>query len=144
MKTFLSLLLVVLSLLGIMDASYLTYEKLAGVLPPCGAGFDCGQVLNSQWASIGPIPLSALGLLFYATVFGLAVTHFLELKLAGWSPLLLLKYLTVFGFLFSLYLVSLMAFIIQAWCLYCLISAVISSSLFVVTQARTRYESDSD
>ena len=135
MKTFLPLLLVVLALLGIFDASYLTYEKLAGVIPSCGAGFDCGEVLNSQWASIGPIPLSALGMLYYLTVFIVAILNFLEIKILDFliptHKILLL--LTSFGFLFSLVLVGLMAFVIKAWCLYCLVSAFLSTCLWITS-----------
>ncbi|HEX7017702.1 MAG TPA: vitamin K epoxide reductase family protein [Patescibacteria group bacterium] len=137
MKMFLSLLLVVLAILGIFDASYLTYEKLTGNIPPCGAGFDCGEVLSSQWASIGPIPLSMFGFFFYSSMFILAIINFLEIDLFDHiiTTKKLLLLLGSFGFFFSLYLVSLMAFIIQAWCLYCLFSALISTSLFVTSVA---------
>ena len=149
MKIFISLLFIILAVIGIADSGFITYEKLAGIVPECGAGFDCGAVLNSKWASIGPIPLAALGLFFYATVFTLAVLLFLEfdiqtlvkkyLKLAKnniinqvtTSELLLL--VTTFGFLFSIYLVSIMAFLIGDWCKYCLISAGTSTSLFIVS-----------
>lgn len=145
MKKFFSLLLVVLSLIGIMDASYLTYEELSGQIPPCGAGFDCGGVLNSPWAYIGPIPLSVFGLLYYATVFVIATLNFLEIDLQmlitsvtksvafSFPAHQLLLYLTTFGFFFSLYLLILMAFVIQAWCLYCLVSAAICISLFITS-----------
>lgn len=143
MKKFLSLLLVVLALIGIMDASFITYEKLTGQVPPCGAGFDCGGVLNSPWAYIGPIPLSVYGLFYYITVFVIASLNFLEVDFQMLITSLTksvafsfpghqwLLYLTTFGFFFSLYLVSLMAFVIQAWCFYCLISAAICVSLFL-------------
>ncbi|MBP7842566.1 hypothetical protein KA017_01025, partial [Candidatus Woesebacteria bacterium] len=65
MKIFISLLFIIFSLVGIADASYITYEKFSGVVPDCGPGFDCGAVLNSKWSSIGPIPLSLLGLAYY-------------------------------------------------------------------------------
>lgn len=131
MKTFLSLLLVVLALVGMLDAGYLTYEKVAGVLPPCGAGFDCGQVLNSPWASVGPIPLSALGFLFYTTVLVIACMNFLDIQMPNnvVPAKKMLLIMCSFGFLFSLYLIGVMAFVLQAWCLYCLVSAFISTSL---------------
>lgn len=134
MKTLLSLTLVVLSLIGLSDASYLTYEKMMGKLPTCGGGFDCGQVLESSWAQIGPIPVSALGMGFYGTVLLLAGAHFLELKLhPRVTTLQLLLLLTSIGLATSIFLVGLMAFVIQAWCLFCLISAATSTLLFVVT-----------
>ncbi len=132
-------------MLGIADASYLTYEKLSGIIPPCTPGFQCETVLTSKYASIGPIPLSVFGLLYYLTIFTLAVLHFIEFDfskisavkktiLRKSSPLDLLQLITIFGLLFSAYLVFLMGVIIQAWCLYCLLSALISSLLFIFTQ----------
>ena len=154
MKTILALLLVILPLIGFADASYISYEKLSGKPVACGEGFDCGKVLNSEWASIGPVPLSILGMLFYAVVLTLAIAHFLELDplrskthtqtiktLTPWStfrlltPFQLLVPLATFGALFSLYLVFLMGVIIQGWCLFCLISAATSLSIFLVTLA---------
>ncbi len=152
MKTLLSVLLVILPLIGIADASYLTYEKLSGTIPACGEGFDCGKVLTSEWSSIGPVPLSVFGLLFYATVLILGSAHLLELDLFGskkaakeqqkpsvlhsWrllTPIQALLLVSTFGAVFSAYLVFIMGVVIQGWCLYCLISAAVSVTIFLVT-----------
>ncbi len=139
-RTVLSLALVMLSLIGILDAGYLTYEKYAGVVPPCVSGFECATVLNSRWAHVGPIALSAFGLAYYATVFILASSNFIGVSfekinlVKKFTPLQMLVLLTTIGFFFSLYLVGLMAFVIKAWCTYCLISAAVSTALFVTTR----------
>lgn len=152
MKIFISLLFIIFSLVGIADASYITYEKFSGVVPDCGPGFDCGAVLNSKWSSIGPIPLSLLGLAYYLTVFTLGfllVSEFEiqkplgklfdKIKLSQNNALRnittaeALFLVTTFGFGFSIYLVVLMAFVIGAWCKYCVISAVTSTLLFIVS-----------
>ena len=152
MKVFISLLFIVFSLIGIADSSFITYEKFAGIVPECGVGFDCGTVLSSKWASIGPIPLSLLGLFYYSTVFTLGILLVLEFEINT----IVNKYLdklkfpkntilrtvttteaillvTAFGFLFSLYLIGIMAFVIQAWCKYCIISAASSILLFITS-----------
>ncbi len=141
MKTILALLLVVLSLIGIADASYITYEKITGGVVGCGQGFDCGTVLNSPYAQVGPIPLSVIGVVFYSIFLLLAGLNFLEIdpKLfpvlrkrdIGWEKVLLL--LGSVAFLFSILLVFLMGVVIQAWCLFCLISAGTSSLLFLTS-----------
>ena len=142
MKTFLLLLHVALPLIGIADASYLAYEELQGIVPPCGSGFSCGEVLSSPYAHIGPVPLYALGLLFYLTLFILGVATILELDIKGFVPKKLQSFATLpqlfttlatLGGLFSLYLVFIMAFVIKGWCLYCLISAATSMTLFFVS-----------
>ncbi len=142
MHRILSLLVPVLALLGVLDASYITYEKFSGVIPPCLPGFACAQVLQSPWASIGPVPLSLLGVLFYTTVLVVSSAVFLgfsQIKI-GEVPLsltMLERLLTRFGALFSLYLVSIMAFLIQGWCLWCLISACICALLFLTVELMT-------
>jgi dihydroorotate dehydrogenase len=138
MKTVISLFIVILSFLGIMDASYLTYEKVSGVIPPCTTGFKCSTVLTSKWSSVGPIPLSAFGLLFYSIIFTVAIINFIEkehVRIGGvtFHTHDLLLGLTIFGAGFSLYLIVLMGLILQAWCLYCLISALICASLFFLS-----------
>ncbi len=150
MKKLLSMLLVFLSLIGIADAGYITYEEIRGVIPPCGNGFDCGAVLNSPWANIGPVPLAAVGVVFYSWIFLLAILNFLEFSI---SPIVnqladqfklkpksvirqltlheLLLASTTFGAGFSAYLVFIMAVPIGAWCRYCLVSAATCASLFI-------------
>jgi len=147
MKTVLSILLVVLPLLGIADAGYLTYEKLSGRTPPCSVGSDCGAVLNSPYASIGSIPLSSVGLLFYSFMFILTSTYLLEIdlgkllgekiggKLKHLRTIDFLLMLSTFAVLFSAYLIFLMGVIIGAWCQYCLISALVSFLIWVTTMA---------
>lgn len=128
------------AIIGILDASYITWEKVNHVIPPCSPGFACETVLTSKWASIGPVPLSALGLLFYVSVLLIASLLFLEIpyiKIAKskFSVFQILQFLTAFGFLFSLYLVFVMGVLIQGWCLYCLFSAATSTTLFILTRA---------
>jgi len=144
MKTFLSLALIIVSILGIFDAGYISYEELSGGQVLCGAGFDCGKVLNSPWSHVGPLPLATLGLVYYVFILTLSCIHFLELDLSQLIPALKLKnhhlllLFTSFGFLFSLYLVFLMGVIIKAWCFYCLMSALSSSLLFILSLALGR------
>ncbi len=134
---FVKLLVPIVAFLGIIDAAYITYEKLSGIVPPCAPGFHCAAVLESKWASIGPIPLSLLGALYYTFVLILSSLYFLEIRhisIAGKkiSTFGLLRIGTLFGFFFSLYLVFLMGVIIQAWCFYCLLSALACTTLFVL------------
>lgn len=140
MKVIISLLFIVISLVGIADASYITYEEITGGEIKCGEGFDCGKVLDSAYAHIGPIPLYALGILFYSTFFILGVLNFLEFDLkklpllqnkVDWPHIFLI--MGSGGFLFSLYLITIMGVVLNAWCKFCLISAATSTSLFIIS-----------
>ena len=138
MKTLLSLLLVIFTFLGILDASYITYEKLNGIIPPCTPYFKCGDVLNSSWASVGPIPLSAFGVFFYSLFFAMSLFFYFgkkEVRLLNLRMRIetFLALQGLFGATFSLYLLFIMGVILKAWCLYCLLSAMICIILFVVS-----------
>ncbi len=128
-KTLFALLLVACSILGIFDAGYITYTKVTGQLPPCHPPFACGVVLRSSWAYIGPVPLSVLGLSFYAVMFSLSAAAVLEVSKVTLGkhifslPFLILM-LGIGGAIFSLYLIFVMGVILKAWCFYCLISAI--------------------
>lgn len=148
MKLLFPLLLIIFSLIGLADASYITYEEFAGIIPPCSQGFQCEKVLTSDFAHIGPIPISLLGIFYYLTVFTLSICLYLDLdfkSIAAFkntffrksSPLDLLQLITIGGLAFTLYLLLLMGVILKAWCLYCLISATTSVVLFLITQIYT-------
>ena len=57
----LPLLAAVVAVIGLLDAVYLTIHHLTAETVPCGAGFDCGAVLSSEFAVIAGSPLAAFG-----------------------------------------------------------------------------------
>lgn len=125
-------LLILFSLVGLIDAGYLTYQHYANIVPPCPANlpfFECGGVLTSKYATMWEVPTALLGVVYYAFVAFLALLTALSTKKI-WQILTIL--FTTAGFLVSLYLVYLQLFVIGALCFYCMISAAISSTLFVL------------
>lgn len=138
MKLFLSLLILIFSLLGIADAGYISYSQAMGIIPPCSSNFRCETVLLSEWSKIGPVPLSVMGVLFYSTFLVLGILNYFEVRDIGFrSYRLPLRYILVawgsFGLLFSLYLVVIMGVVIKAWCFYCLLSALNCSLLCLLS-----------
>jgi uncharacterized membrane protein len=129
-----SLPLVVFALLGLIDATYITYEKLSGLIPPCSAHFQCETVLTSSWSSIGPVPLSVLGMFFYLSFLIVAIVHYVFPANRKLTPLLLFI-LGIIGSLFSFFLIFLMGKILHAWCAYCLLSALNCQVLFLLSSA---------
>ncbi len=108
------------SLAGIADATYLTIQHLTGESLVCGTG-DCGKVLGSAYSAIGPIPLAALGALAYFTVFSCAT-------LAAFSYARAHTFLAItvgLMFLVTCFLLYAQAFLLHAFCTYCLFSAAI-------------------
>lgn len=132
-------LIVMFSIIGILDAGKITWDEFNNVIPSCAPPFECATVLNSPWAYLGPLPLATYGLVFYIAFLVIGSLLVLEVKhitVAGrvFAVATLAKWMGIFGFLFSLYLITLMGFIIKAWCLYCLISAINCTVLFLVTR----------
>lgn len=144
----LKLLIPVLALLGLLDAGYLTYEKMMGIVPPCSPSFDCETVLQSSWSSIGPIPVSVMGMLYYTVILFLGSLLVLDVKNIpfrgrGVSLFQIVRFVSTVGFLSSMGFVYLMAVVIQAWCPYCVISAGISTVLFLIVYLLSRSRTQS-
>lgn len=66
----------VLSVLGLADAAYLTFEHYSGstslACSDSGA-IDCAKVTTSQWSSIAGVPVALLGLLFFVGMTALCL-----------------------------------------------------------------------
>jgi uncharacterized membrane protein len=128
----------VLSLAGFFVALYLLLSKL-GLTGPmiCGIG-ECETVQASTWSSIGPVPVAALGVAGYVAL--LAVSLF-GLQPAGLGSRTVSRLLLAFSSValaFSAYLTFLEAFVIRAWCQWCVISAILVTLIFVAALPEVR------
>lgn len=126
------LLLTVLSIGGIGDASYLTYEHYSRTIPPCALHSflaDCGKVLTSQYSTMGNIPVAVFGIIFYTIILGISLY---SLKFpAGKKWHIFLLFVATVGCISSLYFVFLQLAVIKAICLYCMISALNTFIIFL-------------
>ena len=117
-----------LALVGLADALYLTIEHLTGQSVRCTIISGCSAVLSSPYAVVAGIPLAAIGAAAYFAVFSLAILTLFGYSSAG----KLMRALVVLMFLVSLWLIYLQAFVIREFCQYCLLSALITTTLLVV------------
>ena len=124
-RTLLFIVIGVLSLCGLADAIYLTIEHITGQSVRCTIVAGCSEVLSSSYAVVGGYPLASIGALAYFTVFSLAILAMFGYRIA--SQLLILLVLAMC--LVSLWLIYLQAFVIHAFCQFCLLSAVITFTL---------------
>ncbi len=126
-------------LIGLIDASYLTYKHFYEPLATCHIGFlgDCGTVLRSEYSVMFGIPLAIWGIIQYA-----AIGYFAWLSFTSESAFYkrLLFFQTALGFIFSLYFVYIQVGIIGALCQYCLLSALTSTFLYIVVRMRFQKE----
>lgn len=121
------------ALIGFADASYLTIEHYENAIPPCSIG-ACESVLTSAYSTVAGIPVSLVGAIYYLLVM-LGAFAYLEGKSrgSGEKPFRYGLMLTLAGFAASLWFFILQAFVLHAFCLYCLGSAATSTVLFILT-----------
>ena len=121
------------ALVGLTDAVYLTVEHLSGQSVRCMVVSGCDEVLQSSYATVaGGVPVAAVGAAAYFTVFSLAT-----LAAFGYDGARrLLAPLVAVMFLATLWFLYLQAFVIKAFCTYCLISAAVTTVLTLLVVAR--------
>jgi len=124
-------LLFLVSLVGLADASYLTYEHYTGNNVVCSFTGGCEKVLTSQYSTIFGVPIAIGGIIFYLTVLAIAF-HYLRHPITKRATQLLLL-VTTTGVIVSAVLTSLQAFVIKSWCQFCLLSAFTSLTLFILS-----------
>lgn len=121
--------MMVVAFLGFLDAMYLTANKYFGVPITCNVTHQCDTVLTSSYSEILGVPVVLPGVFFYlAVLFG----AYLYLETKNRRVLLAVALLPIGGLLFSIWLTIVQAFILHAWCQYCLLSAASSTLLFVL------------
>ncbi len=131
----LPLLAAVVALIGLADAIYLTIKHFTGEMVPCSIVEGCEQVLTSSYAEIGGVPLAMFGAAAYFVAFSLAI-------LAAFGNRSLWRVFGVQTFLmllFSVWLIYLQAYVIGAFCQFCLASAVTTLTLFIIYLASRFY-----
>lgn len=124
----LPLLAALLTLVGLADAIYLTYKHYTGGTVPCSIVDGCETVLTSSYSQIAGVPLAIFGAAAYAVAFSLAI-----LAAYGNRPAW-----TLFGVqvglmaVFTAWLIYLQAYVIEAFCQFCLLSAATTFSLLII------------
>jgi uncharacterized membrane protein len=125
-RTTLHIATALVSLLGLADAIYLTVEHITGQSVRCTIVAGCQEVLSSSYSVLAGVPLAAIGAAAYFSVFSLATLAAFGYRFAGQLLLPLVAVMCIA----SIWLIYLQAFVIRAYCQYCLFSAAVS---FVLT-----------
>lgn len=120
------------ALAGMAVAAYLTWVHYDEAALVCVAGGGCETVQRSSYAELAGIPVAVLGLVSYAVVLALVLWDTSIARLTAAS-------LAFVGLAFSLYLLALQLFVIDAVCVWCLANDVlIAPALAVLTALRLR------
>jgi uncharacterized membrane protein len=120
------------ALVGAALAGYLTWVHYDESALVCVAGGGCETVRQSAYAEIAGVPVALLGLIAYSSVLGLIVWDTPTARLGA-------AMIAFVGLAFSLYLLVLQLFVIDAVCMWCVVNDVVVAPLLaVVTALRLR------
>ena len=122
-----------LAFAGVFLSTYLTLYKLGyiGELQ-CAVG-SCETVNTSRWATFLGLPVAAWGLGFYVATFALVMVGIQDRFADSRQISLALVGMTGWGVLFSGWLTYLELFVIDAICMWCVISAIIVLIMFAIS-----------
>lgn len=129
-KRFGVLSMLLFAFMGLADAAYLAQHVASGLPIICTvAGLsDCNTVAQSPYSRILGIPIAYVGVFYYGILFMLAA---LELVLIDLFLRRVLQGAALVGVVASLGFVLLQGLIIKAFCIYCLLSAVLAALSFI-------------
>lgn len=114
-------ILVGLAFVGMIDSAYVGLSSLQGFIVPCEITGGCEEVLNSPYSRISGVSIAWIGFFFYGWVTACAIfavygfPRCLQFSLGANIP----------AFAFTLYLLYVQAFVLRAFCDYCLLSALL-------------------
>jgi uncharacterized membrane protein len=136
-NSFLRKCIMILSFVGIIDTAYLTIGKLFLSPEVMCQTQGCMEVLQSPVASIFGIPISFFGFLAYSVVGLLAALPLVCRKSAAVKDTFekltkkIVLLLSLAMSVVSAFLMYILFFQIQSFCPYCVLSALLSGSIFV-------------
>ncbi len=123
----------VLGLCGFMVARHIRKHKIKNIPLVCPMNFDCHTVVYSDYSKFICIPVEFLGMIYYALI---SVAYFIFIfweKILPVSVTLFIMTTSFIAFLFSLYLIAVQIFILKKGCSWCIVSALISACIFILT-----------
>ncbi len=118
----------VVALSGVAIAGYLTWVHYDEAVLVCVAGGGCETVQQSAYATIAGVPVALLGLVSYSIVTGLIAWDAPSARLGA-------AMIAFVGLAFSMYLLVLQLFVIDAVCAWCLANDVVVAPLLALLTA---------
>ncbi len=112
---------VILVLIGLFVAGYLSYLKLAEAPAVCveTGPFDCNVVLNSQYSELAGLPIAYLGFAVYTVIGAILILERRVEFMREWGRLLTFG-VGLFAWLFSMWLIYVQFVLLEALCPWCL------------------------
>ena len=128
--------IVAVAAVGIAVSAYLTWVHYSGSLAFCVGVGGCETVQASRYADIGPLPVAALGLAGFIAIAAVTASR-LRPDPPTWT-LTALFTMALAGALYAAYLTYLELFVIGAVCPWCVIVALSSALVLILTTKELR------
>lgn len=126
------------AIVGAGASAYLLVEYVTGQPGLCLTGSGCDLVRASAFAYPLGIPLPLIGLAFYVVAAALVLRTTDAQPIAGITPVLALQLAAATGAAASLVLTGIEAFVIKAFCSWCLVQAAAALVLFAAAMLLAR------
>lgn len=120
-------------------ALYIYYTKRYHKQLVCPIGSDCNVVITSRYSKFLGVSLEYWGMFYYALIFAAYIVLIFAPHLLSEFLLSGLIMLTAAAFFFSLYLLFVQAFLLRQWCIWCLLSAMLSIVIFIISLASINF-----
>lgn len=128
-------MLTALSLAGIGTSAYLTYSHYADQATVCAGIGSCEFVQTSSYSKVAGVPVSLMGLLFFVALILLSVMQVARRGYEDeWARPVAFS-MTLGGTAFVGYLTFVELFVIDAICIWCVATAIITALCFLVAIA---------
>lgn len=122
---------IIASAIGLAVSIYIFIKKRRKSGLMCPLRTKCDEVINSAHSKTLGIPNEILGIAYYAITGAYFIAAYTEaFPILGITQLFAVLFIS-FGMLFSVYLISLQAMVIRAWCMWCLLSALANILLVI-------------
>ncbi len=125
--------IIFLGFAGFLLALYIWHKKSSREAMVCPLRMDCNKVVESEYSKFLGIPVEWLGMAYYAFValgYGARAT-LLHSVIFGY----VLFFAAAMAMLFSLYLTFIQIFALKQFCSWCLVSAFLCLSIFLLSLA---------
>jgi len=117
--------LAVVAVAGIAVSGYLTYVHYRPEALICTSHGGCETVQQSSYAELAGIPVALLGLIVWCAVLVLVAWDSEQARTA-------VAAIALGAAGFAVYLVTLQAFVIDAWCIWCLVNDLVLVPLLAI------------
>ena len=123
------------SVVDLLVSIYMTIYKLSSNDAMCLGSGGCSQVNASVYADINGFPVAAIGVIGFLSLIGVMLLERGSDFFADNGPLLEFG-MSLLGFLYSIYLTYLEAYVIRYWCPFCVTSAIAITLVFILSTIR--------